>query len=182
VEAVVREVVSEFGRLTIFVANAGFLRCAPILETAAEDLERHFGVNVCGVLFGIQAAGRAMIEQGTGGRIVVITSRKSQRTAPGFAAYSSSKAAARVIVETAALELAQYGITVNAVAPGTIETDLNRSLLQDPIMREHLTGSTPVNRMGTVRDVANVVTFLASAEASFINGCTIPVDGGAHLV
>lgn len=180
-ERLVSETVERLGAIHVLVSNAGRLATGPLVDTTLEDYDSQLEANARGAFFVVQAAARRMIAQRGGGRIVVVTSDASVRPYRGLAAYCMSKAAAKMLTEAAALELAPHGITVNAVAPGTIETDLNREALADPDQREMLLGSILLGRPGQPDDVAAAVSYLASERASFLTGATVAVDGGAAI-
>ncbi len=165
-----------FGRLDIFVANAGITVSAPFLETTEQDWDALANLNLKGSYFGAQAAARAMIASGKGGRIVFSSSVTGLRALPGSSAYGITKAGLRHMASTLGGELAVYGITVNAVAIGA--TVNARNLTDDPEYSEHWAGVIPTGRVGTPEDVANAVYFLASDEAAMINGHTLLIDGG----
>ena len=176
--AAVDEVVGKFGRLDILVNNAGV---SP--EDAAESVtESNFDltlrVNVKGVFFASQAAGRVMIEQGFG-RIVSLSSQAGFVALPGESVYCMSKAAVAHLTKCLAIEWGRHGITVNAVAPTFIRTPGTESALVDPAFEaeivERIAG---LHRIGEPMDVAGVVVFLASPAASLITGHTILIDGG----
>ena len=176
--AAVDEVVGKFGRLDILVNNAGV---SP--EDAAESVtESNFDltlrVNVKGVFFASQAAGRVMIEQGFG-RIVSLSSQAGFVALPGESVYCMSKAAVAHLTKCLAIEWGRHGITVNAVAPTFIRTPGTESVLVDPAFEaeivERIAG---LHRIGEPMDVAGVVVFLASPAASLITGHTILIDGG----
>ena len=177
----VAQTVAELGRLDVFVGNAGRLVFKPFLETTVEDYDVQSDTNARGAFFGAQAAAKQMIRQGSGGRIIFITSEAAVRTYSGLSVYSMTKAALRSLTEILAKELAPFNITVNAVAPGTTETDMNRAALEDPAKRAMLLGSILLGRPGKPEDVAGAVNFLASDETAFITGATLSVDGGAAV-
>ena len=177
----VSRVVAELGRLDVLVGNAGQLVFKPFLETTVEEFDRQSDTNARGAFFAAQAAARRMIEQGNGGRIIFITSDAAVRTYAGLSVYSMTKAALKNLTETLAKELASFNITVNAVAPGTTETDMNRAALADDEKRKMLLGSILLGRPGQPEDVASAVGFLASRGAGFITGATLAVDGGASV-
>lgn len=178
---IVRETVAALGRLDALVANAGQLVNASFLETSVEQYEQQLRTNALGSFLIAQAAARQMIVQGTGGRIVFVTSEAADKPTAGLAAYCVSKAAQKMVMKMAAVELAAYGIAANAVAPGTTETDLNRELLADPEMRARLLSDVVLGRPGRPEDVAGAVAFLLSAEADHVTGCTIAVNGGSLI-
>jgi glucose 1-dehydrogenase len=180
-ERLVHETVAQLGRLDVLISNAGSLVNASFLETTLQEYDLQQETNARGSFFVAQAAAKQMIAQKAGGRIIFITSEAAMRATRGLSAYCMSKASQKMLAETAAIELAPYGITVNAVAPGTTETDMNRAMLADPEMRSILTSSILLGRPGTPGDIAPAVAFLASEEANFITGCTIAVDGGSSI-
>lgn len=177
----VEQTLAHFGRIDILVANAASWQPFPFLDTPIDVFDRTHAVNTRAAFLLMQETARKMVEQGHGGRIVVLTSRAARRPRPGTAAYSASKSALLTLAHSAAIELAEFGITVNEVAPGPTETEMNTELREDPVLRQGLLDFILLKRFGQPQDVAAAVRFLVSDEASFITGCTIPVDGGGSI-
>ncbi|HEU4329040.1 MAG TPA: SDR family oxidoreductase [Roseiflexaceae bacterium] len=174
-QALVARAVAEFGRLDIFVANAGLTLARPFLETSPDDWDTLIGLNLKGSFFGAQAAARRMVAQG-GGRIVFSSSVTGVQAIPGLSAYGITKAALRHMAATLASELGPHGITVNALAIGAVDNERNRA--GDPDYNAHWAGVTPTGRCGQPEDVAAALLFLASPAARHVNGQTLVVDGG----
>ncbi len=181
VEAMVAHVVEVFGRIDILVNNAGVLTRAPFLELTDADWERVITTNLTGSFIVGQVVARQMVRQGGGGKIVNVTSEVAERALPNLAHYCASKGGLRQLTRAIALELAPYGINVNAVAPGTTETDINRDRLALPEERRRRLVYIPAGRFNQPEDVAGAVVFLASSSADTIVGVTIAVDGGSTI-
>ncbi|WP_440060296.1 SDR family NAD(P)-dependent oxidoreductase [Thermogladius sp. 4427co] len=179
VEECVRKAVERFGSVDILVNNAGIYPFKPFLEMSEEDWDRVFNVNVKGVFYFTKAVLPYMIKKGFG-RVINISSIAGAVVGfPMLVHYSASKGALLGFTRALALEVAKYGITVNAVAPGPIETPGTASVGQAvPGMLESIKAAIPVGRIGKPSDIASIVLFLASEEASFITGQLIIVDGG----
>lgn len=167
------------GGLDILVSNAGALLRKPLAETTDAEFARIHAVNLAAGFALAREAARGM---GPGGRIVFISSVNQWMPNPGLVAYGSSKAGLGGLARQMALELAPHGITVNAVAPGTIETELNREARADPAWRERKLALIPAGRTGLPEDVAGAVLFLCSDLAGYVTGTTLTVDGGLSLM
>jgi len=174
----VEAVVAEFGRLDILVNNAGLGPSNPAEDVTEEDFDLTIDVNLKGLFFASQAAGRVMIRQG-GGRIVNLSSQAGFVALPTEAIYCASKAAVSHLTKCLAVEWGRHGITVNAVAPTFIRTDGTADALADPIFEaDTLDRIAGLHRIGEPMDVAGGVVFLASPAASLITGATLLIDGG----
>lgn len=173
-----REVEERFGRLDILVNNAGIAEFAPIEKVTAEHVDRMFAVNVRGVLLAAREAADRFGEGG--GRIINVSSIVGSTPMPTSAAYSATKAAVDNITKTLASELGPRKVTVNAVAPGPVETDM----FQDSgltAMADTLIERTPLGRIGQTDDVAKVVAFLASGDAAWMTGQIVHTTGGLQV-
>lgn len=189
VEALIRDVVALKRRLDVMVNNAGIQIRSGALDITEEQLDRIHAVNVKGVVFGCQAAGRVMATQGSGS-IINIASEAIDRPSPQILPYAASKAAVRQITRNLATELSPSGVRVNAIAPGWMLTPLTRQ--QDPSgqqfsetdLRETLearAASYPLGRVGTPADVAYAALYLASDASSWMTGQAIRLNGGGSM-
>jgi glucose 1-dehydrogenase len=174
VRRLVTENIEQLGRVDVLVNNAGREVRAPFWEATEEDFDRVLDVNLKAVFFGSQAVVRHLRETGRGGRIINVSSVHEDLAFPRFAPYAASKGGVRMLTRT----LAGTGITVNAVAPGAVATEINRELLADDTRRRSLERRVPLGRLGRPEDVAAVVSFLASPAADYVTGATLFVDGG----
>ena len=164
------------GDLDILVNNVGVIHPAGLMETTPEDFDRVMGINVRAAFLTTQAAARRMIPSGSGA-IVNITSMAAVLASASAITYTVSKAALKQLTAASALNLAAHGIRVNAVGPGTIETEMAQLVTSGDGLQRVLS-RTPLGRLGQVHEIAAAVAFLASDEASYITGQTLYADGG----
>lgn len=182
VEALVAAAVEKFGRLDIMVNNAGIAMVQDFLDVTKADYDKVLGVNLEGAFWGTQAAARQMIAQGGGGVVVNMSSINSGLANPRVATYAITKGGMNQITGTAAVAFAPHGIRVVGVGPGTIDTDMiHQGFVSDASVRGILS-RTPLGRYGKASEVAAVVSFLASDDASYITGETIYPDGGRRVL
>lgn len=167
-----------FGTADILVNNAGLERKSPFLDTPEKDYDLVMAVNLRGPFFLTQAFARRLRDAKKRGSVVNISSVHEDMVFPGFATYCCSKGALRMLMRDLAVELGPLGIAINNVAPGAIATPINKSLLDNKTELDALLANIPLGRMGTVDDVAGLVAFLCSDDASYITGSTFVVDGG----
>jgi len=175
VAAMFERAIAAFGRLDILVNNAGVQTWKPLLDVTEEEWDLVVDTNLKGCFLCTQQAARRMKDHG-GGSIVNLGSGCNKLAFPSLVAYTASKGGIEMFTKEAAVELGPYGIRVNCLAPGSIESD--RTRLEDPDYAGTWAKLTPLGRVGTVADIAPVVVFLASKAGSFISGQTIWIDGG----
>lgn len=178
VKRLVENTVKKFGKLDIFVNNAGILVTGTVETLTEKDWNRQMDVNLKGVFLCTKYAVQQMIKQGRGGRIINISSIAGLVGFPGISAYCASKGGVSELTREVALDCAQYGITVNAIDPGVISTDMTKSMLEDKATKDTLMANTPIGRCGQPKDIGNAAVFLALDESSFITGHNLVVDGG----
>src|SRR5579872_472476 len=169
---------SRFGSADILVNNAGMEKKSAFWDTTEDDYDRVMAVNLRGPFFLSQAFVRRLRDAKKPGRIVNISSVHEDMVFPGFATYCCSKGGMRMMMRDLSVELGPLGITINNVAPGAIATPINKALLEDKPKLNALLANIPLGRMGTPDDVAGLVAFLCSEDASYITGSTFVIDGG----
>ena len=174
----VNKTVKKFGKLDILVNNAGILVSGGVKDLTEKDWDKEMAVNLKGVFFGIKYSLEQMRKQGKGGRIINISSIAGLVGFPGISAYCASKGAITELTREVALDCAKDGVTVNAINPGVIVTDMTKGMLADKATRKMLLENTPVGRVGKPEDIGNAAVFLALDESSFITGHNLVVDGG----
>ncbi|CAE7196931.1 unnamed protein product [Rhizoctonia solani] len=188
VESLVETAVKELGGIDVMVANAGIYGAVPLLETSDELFDRLYAINIKGVLYSYRAAAKAMIPRG-GGRIIGASSVAGVTGHPNHGAYGCSKAAVRTLTQTAAREWGRYNITVNAYAPGFVDTDMfdtgvlgsTRGETGDQY-KERILGMTSTGKITLPEDIAGLVAFLISPAAKNITGQAILMDGGQVML
>ena len=178
VQRAVGTVLEAFGAIDVLVNNAAVLFRQPFLQIPIEDFDRVLAVNLRGAFLMTQRVAEAMVTGGIRGSIVNISSLSADRAAPGLVHYQASKAGVFMLTRGTALELAPFGIRVNAIAPGLTITDLNRDLMSDPAIRAQRVSAVPLGRPGQPEDHVGAVVYLASDESAWVTGATLPVDGG----
>jgi NAD(P)-dependent dehydrogenase (short-subunit alcohol dehydrogenase family) len=180
VERVAAAAVDAFGGIDIWVNNAARLMVKPLLETSDDDWHGLLAANLHGYFYGCRAAARAMVEQGTGGRIVNVSSAADILAISDTSAYTAAKGAIVALTKVLALELADHDITVNAIAPGAIDTPLNQTAWSADVRRvyEQRIG---LHRIGTPEEIADAALFLCSDASRYVTGQELVVDGGLTI-
>jgi NAD(P)-dependent dehydrogenase (short-subunit alcohol dehydrogenase family) len=187
IDAMVASVVERAGRIDILVNGAGIFEMAPVLEVTRESFGKQFAVNVEGLLFTLQAVARQMVSQGEGGKIINFSSQAGRRGEALVAAYCASKAAVISLTQSAGLGLIKYGINVNSIAPGVVDTPMwdvvdaafaKYENLPLGEKKRQVGAAVPYGRMGHAGDMVGAAVFLASQDANYIVAQTLNVDGG----
>jgi glucose 1-dehydrogenase len=184
VERALAAALKAFRRVDVLVNNAGVVDDTPFLELSLEEFDRVLGINLRGAFLMAQTVARQMVAQGRGkgsgsaGAIVNMSSVNAQFALPDHVAYSISKGGINQLTKAMAIALAPQGIRVNAVGPGTIDTPLIKSVVKDKAFRTKVLSRTPLGRFGKPEEVAAIVAWLASEEASYVTGTTVYADGG----
>jgi NAD(P)-dependent dehydrogenase (short-subunit alcohol dehydrogenase family) len=182
VQAGADKCVAELGRMDVAVANAGIGRAGSVLDMDLKDWQDQLDINLTGVFLTVQAAAQRMKQLGNGGRIVCISSLAALNTSSLMWSYSATKVGVAMMVRGWAQDLGQYGITINAIGPGVIDTPLAHGLAGDeggPI-RTGLEERTPVGRVGRPSDIAGLISFMAGPDGEFMTGSYVLMDGGVR--
>lgn len=177
VSAAISEVAGKLGEPTVLINSAGIIIKKRILDTTVEDFTRLVSVNLVGSFLVLKAVAGRMVAAGIRGRIINVSSIHGRVSFPGGAAYAATKGAIELLTSTAAGEFAPYGIRVNAIAPGAIDTELNAQIYT-PAVRAAMAKRIPFGRIGSPSEVGAAISFLASPASSYVTGTTLYVDGG----
>jgi len=177
VQAMVRRIVAELGRIDILVNSAGIVSLKPTVEFPVEEWQQIMDVNLRGTFLCCKEVGKVMLAQGRG-KIINMSSVRGLQGRANDPAYPASKGAVNLLTKSLAIEWAQRGINVNAIAPTFIRTDLNAFLLDDPATRDWVLSRIPMGRVGQIWDLFGLAVFLASPASDFVTGQTIYLDGG----
>jgi glucose 1-dehydrogenase len=179
----IADTAAQFGKIDVLVNNAGLERRADFWDVTESDFDAVLNVNLKGLFFITQAFVKNRMtatsgDQRPGGKIINISSVHEELPFPHFASYCASKGGVKMLTRNLSIELAPLGITINSIAPGAIETPINKNLLNDPAKLSALLQNIPLKRLGTPDDVANTAVFLASEESNYVTGTSFFVDGG----
>jgi glucose 1-dehydrogenase len=175
---IIRTAVENFGRLDVFVNNAGIETRTSLLETSEADFDKVLAVNLKSAFFGARFAAEQFIAQASGGLILTISSTHEDWPMPGNIAYCVSKGGAKMLTRTAGVELGSHGIRFVNVAPGAVSTPINAVTEMDPELLGRLNQAIPLGRIARPAEIADIVVFLASDRAGYVNATTVTVDGG----
>ncbi|MGB2627592.1 MAG: SDR family oxidoreductase [Candidatus Acidiferrum sp.] len=178
VNALIRQTVTAFGRLDIFVNNAGIEKKFAFVDYPLEEWQKIMAVNLTGPFLCSQAAAKQMIAQGAGGRIINISSIHEDLPMPTNAPYCATKGGLRMLMRTIAVELAAHHITVNNIGPGAIYTPIDKDVESDTKLNDRILAEIPMGRWGKPEEVAHLAVYLASDDAAYVTGSTHFIDGG----
>ncbi|MEY2608217.1 MAG: glucose 1-dehydrogenase [Verrucomicrobiota bacterium] len=178
IHSMMKQTVDSLGGVDVLINNAGVEKHASIWEATEHDYDLVLTINLKGAFFASQAFVQHRMAVKKPGKIINVSSVHEELPFPHFTSYCASKGGMKMMMRNLSIELAPYGITVNNIAPGAIETPINSALLNDPPKLKALLDNIPLARLGQVSDVAGVAAFLVSSDADYITGATIVVDGG----
>ncbi|MGO9446110.1 MAG: SDR family oxidoreductase [Thiobacillaceae bacterium] len=178
VNGLIQKTVTAFGKLDIFVNNAGIEKKIAFVDYPLEKWQNIMAVNLTGPFLCAQAAAKQMIQQGGGGRIINISSIHEDLPMPTNAAYCAAKGGLRMLMRTIAVELAPHQITANNIGPGAIYTPIDKDVETDARLNERILAEIPMRRWGKPEEVAQLAVYLASDDASYVTGSTHFIDGG----
>ncbi len=178
IAALFERIEAELGPVSILVNNAGIAAPGDFLETSLEQFRKVIDVNLTGSFLALQRAAKTMVAEGIEGAIVNMSSINAQVAIPSIAAYCASKGGIMQLTKATALALAPHNIRVNAVGPGSVDTEMMAGVNANPEAMKMVMSRTPLKRVARPREIGDVVAFLASPKASYITGETIYVDGG----
>jgi NAD(P)-dependent dehydrogenase (short-subunit alcohol dehydrogenase family) len=178
VDALIAEAVSAYGGLDCAIANAGIVHACDFLDLEEADFDRVIRVNLKGVFLTGQAAARQMVAQGRGGTIINMSSVNAVMAIPAITPYVAAKGGVNQLTKVMSLSLIGHGIRVNAIGPGSINTEVFKTVVTDKAAMNKILSRTPMGRVGEPDEIAKVAVFLASEDSSYITGQTIYPDGG----
>jgi glucose 1-dehydrogenase len=178
IHSMMKQVVDSLGGVDVLINNAGVEKHASIWEVTEHDYDLVLTINLKGAFFASQAFVQHRMAVKKPGKIINVSSVHEELPFPHFTSYCASKGGMKMMMRNLSIEVAPFGITVNNIAPGAIETPINTALLNDPPKLKALLDNIPLARLGQVSDVAGVAAFLASSDADYITGTTVVVDGG----
>ena len=178
IQHIIDQTVTTFGRLDVMVNNAGMETRTSVLDSTEHQFDLVIDVNLKSAFFGTQCAAKQMLKQGSGGRIINITSVHEDWPMPGNIPYCCAKGGIRMLTRTAGVELGPRGITVVGVGPGAVDTPINKLTLANPAEKAALDKAIPLGRVAEPSEIAGLVIWLASDEARYVTATTYVVDGG----
>ena len=178
IHSMMKQAIDSLGAVDVLINNAGVEKHASIWEASEHDYDLVLNINLKGAYFASQAFVQHRMAVKKPGKIINVSSVHEDLPFPHFTSYCASKGGMKMMMRNLSIELAPYGITVNNIAPGAIETPINTALLNDPAKLKALLENIPLGRLGQVSDVAGVAAFLASSDSDYITGATIVIDGG----
>ncbi len=182
VKQMFKTILEAFGRIDICNPNAGIVQDVPFLDLTPQIWRRHIDINLSGAFYVALAAARIMVEQKTQGKIIFTGSFVQEVPEARIAPYCASKGGMKMLAKTMALELAQYGITVNLIAPGIVDAGLSaQEMRDDPALRPTYKSLVPLGELQTLEQVADAFAFLASPGSDYMTGATLLMDGGCSL-